>query len=90
MRKPRMNAFYGSELSTLLAARDIETIAISGVSTGFVVESTARYAVDADYRVIVLEDCCAAASPEEHERALASMAPLVHILSSADFLASIR
>jgi nicotinamidase-related amidase len=32
------------------------------VATNFVVEPTARYAVDADYRVIVLEDCCEALS----------------------------
>jgi nicotinamidase-related amidase len=90
VRKPRMNAFFGSELSTLLAARDINTIALCGVSTNFVVESTARYAVDSDYRVIVLENCCTVPELEVHERALASMEPLVHIMSSEEFLAGIR
>ncbi len=90
VRKPRMNAFFGSELQTMLAARDIDTVVLTGVATNFVVESTARYAVDCDYRVVVLEDCCTAASEEDHERAIVSMTPLVHIASSADFVAGIR
>jgi nicotinamidase-related amidase len=90
VRKPRMNAFYGSELQTLLTARDIDTVALCGVATNFVVESTARYAVDCDYRVILLEDCCTSAEEEAHTRAVASMEPLVHIVSSEDFLAGIH
>jgi nicotinamidase-related amidase len=89
VRKPRMNAFYSSELQSMLNARSVDTLVLSGVSTGFVVESTARYAVDADYRVIVLEDCCGASSAEDHARAIASMTPLVHVASSDDFLASL-
>lgn len=89
VHKPRMSAFYGSELQTMLTARDIDTIVLTGVATNFVVESTARYAVDADYRVIVLRDCCAAHSDEAHARALANMDPLVHIATSEDFLASL-
>lgn len=90
VRKPRMNAFYGSELQSMLGARDIDTLVLSGVSTNFVVESTARYAVDADYRVILLEDCCSAGLEEDHARAIASLTPLVHIAASEDFLASVR
>jgi nicotinamidase-related amidase len=90
VRKPRMNAFFGSELQTMLTARDIDTLMLTGVATNFVVESTARYAVDSDYRVILLEDCCAAAEEEAHTRAIASMTPLVHIATSEDFLTSLR
>jgi nicotinamidase-related amidase len=90
VRKPRMSAFYGSELQTMLSARDIDTVVLTGVATNFVVESTARYASDLDYRVVVLEDCCTAGSDEAHKRALASMEPLAHIMTSTDWLASIR
>jgi nicotinamidase-related amidase len=90
VRKPRMSAFYGSELQSMLSARDIDTVVLTGVATNFVVESTARYAADLDYRVIVLEDCCTAGSEEAHRRALASMEPLAHITTSTDWLASIR
>ena len=37
-----------------------------GVATEFVVEAAARHAADADFRVIVLEDCCAAFSDDAH------------------------
>lgn len=89
VRKPRINAFFASELQSMLSARDIDTVVLTGVSTNFVVESTARHAVDADYRVIVLEDCCAAASEEDHARAIASMTPMLHIATSGDFVASV-
>jgi nicotinamidase-related amidase len=90
VRKPRMNAFFASELQSMLTARDVNTIVLTGVSTNFVVESTARYAVDSDYRVILLQDCCACPEEEAHTRALVSMEPLVHIATSEDFLASLR
>lgn len=90
VRKPRISAFYGSELRSILAARDIHTLVLTGVATNFVVESTARYAADADYRVIVLDDCCGAFSQEEHACAIAVLGRLVEVSTSADFLASIR
>jgi nicotinamidase-related amidase len=90
VRKPRISAFYGTELQSMLAARDIDTIVLTGVATPFVVESTARYAADADYRVIVLEDCCGAFSEEDHASAIKSLNYLVEVSTSADFLDSIR
>src|SRR5438309_3584885 len=51
VRKPRISAFYGSELQSILTARDIDTLVLTGVATNFVIESTARFAADADYRV---------------------------------------
>jgi len=89
VRKPRISAFYGTELRSILSARDMDTIVLSGVATNFVVESTARYAADADYRVIVLEDCCGAFSHQEHDCAIASLGHLVEVCSAADFLASL-
>jgi nicotinamidase-related amidase len=90
VRKPRMSGFYGSELQSLLMARDIDTVVLTGVATNFVVESTARYAVDCDYQVIVLEDCCTAGKLEDHQRAIESMTPLVHIASADDFIAGLH
>jgi nicotinamidase-related amidase len=90
VRKPRINAFYGTELQSILVSRDMDTIVLTGVATNFVVESTARYAADADYRVIVLEDCCGAFSREEHDCAINSLERLVEISTSEDFLTSLR
>jgi nicotinamidase-related amidase len=90
VRKPRINAFYGTELQSILVSRDMDTIVLTGVATNFVVESTARYAADADYRVIVLEDCCGAFSREEHACAINSLERLVEVSTSEDFLTSLR
>jgi nicotinamidase-related amidase len=90
VRKPRIGAFYGTELQSILTARDIDTLALTGVATNFVIESTARYAADADYRVLVLEDCCGAFVQEEHDASIRTLEHLMEISNSADFLASIR
>jgi len=39
---------------------------VFGIATSGVVLSTLLQAVDADYRVIVVKDCCADADPEVH------------------------
>jgi len=68
--KHRVSPFYGTSLEPILRAHAIERIYLSGVSTNGVVHTGAREAHDRDYECIVLEDCCAGATTEEHERAL--------------------
>lgn len=90
IRKPRMNPFFGTALDSMLRSRDIDTVVLLGVATEFVVEAAARHAADADYRVVVLEDCCAAFSDEAHRAALHIMEHLAIIASSADFLKALQ
>ncbi|MCK6453123.1 MAG: cysteine hydrolase [Alphaproteobacteria bacterium] len=68
--KHRVSPFYGTALEPILRANGIERLYLSGVSTNGVVHTGAREAHDRDYECIVLEDCCAGATAEEHERAL--------------------
>ncbi len=89
IRKPRMNPFFGTALESMLRSRDIDTVLLMGVATEFVVEAAARHAADADFRVIVLEDCCAAFSDEAHRAALHIMDHLATLATSADFLESV-
>ena len=89
IRKPRMNPFYGTALESMLRSRDIDTLVLMGVATEFVVETAARYAADLDYRIIVLEDCCASFSDEAHKASLHIMDHLATVATSADFLESI-
>lgn len=89
IRKPRMNPFYGTALESMLRSRDIDTVVLMGVATEFVVEAAARHAADADYRVIVLEDCCAAFSDEAHRVSLHIMDHVATLATSADFLESV-
>jgi len=89
IRKPRMNPFYGTALESMLRSRDIDTVVLMGVATEFVVEAAARHAADADYRVVVLENCCASFSEEAHRASLHVMDHLAIVATSADFLESV-
>lgn len=64
--KKRISALAGTSLELLLRSLGRTTLVLTGVATNFVIEGTARDACDAGYRVVVLEDCCAAASEEMH------------------------
>lgn len=89
--RPRVNPFYNSELESILKARNIDTVAIMGIVTNFSVEAAARYAADADYRVIILEDCCASSRREDHDWTIQNvLSRLVDIASSQDFVESVR
>jgi len=65
--KHRVNALYGTALDLILRANSIDTLIILGYATSGVVLSTVRYAADLDYRLVVVEDCCADQDPEVHD-----------------------
>jgi nicotinamidase-related amidase len=89
--RPRVNAFYGSDLQTVLTSKGVDTIILMGIATNWVVEGTARCAADADYRVIVLEDCCAGISKEAHDFSIASVLnTIAEVSTSQEFLASLK
>jgi nicotinamidase-related amidase len=64
--KHRVNALYGTALDLILRANNIDTLIILGYATSGVVLSTTRYAADLDYRLVIVEDCCADQDPEVH------------------------
>jgi nicotinamidase-related amidase len=64
--KHRVSAFAGTELQTILRARDIETLVMFGIATSGVVLSTVRHAADTDYRLVVVKDCCLDRDEEVH------------------------
>lgn len=85
--KPRVSAFFNSDLDVLLRSAGIDTLALMGISTNHVVESTARYAADADYRVLIIAEGCAGLRPEDHEYALKNILPnFATVVSAADFI----
>jgi nicotinamidase-related amidase len=65
--KHRVSAFCGTDLDMILRANNIETLILMGLATSGVVLATLLHACDADYRVIVVKDCCADRDPEVHE-----------------------
>lgn len=68
--KHRVSPFYGTSLEPTLRALGTSRLYLTGVSTNGVVHTGAREGHDRDYEVVVVEDCCAGATDEEHKNAL--------------------
>lgn len=83
--KHRVSPFYGTSLDPILRANGIERLLLTGVSTNGVVHSGAREAHDRDYDVVIFEDCCAGATAEEHDHAIACLGRYASIISHRDF-----
>jgi ureidoacrylate peracid hydrolase len=75
-----------SSLDAELKARVIDTLIISGTLTNCCCESTARDAMQMNYKVIVAADACAALSDEAHAATLDSMALIFADLRSVEEL----
>jgi nicotinamidase-related amidase len=73
--KHRVNAMFGTDLEVVLRGRDIHTLIMLGYATSGVILSTTRYAADADYRLIVVEDCCVDNDPQIHDFLCAKILP---------------
>lgn len=80
--KHRVSAFHGTDLDMILRAHAIDTLVLAGIATSGVVLSTLRHAADADYRLVVVDDCCADRDPEVHrvlvEKVFARQAMVAH------------
>jgi nicotinamidase-related amidase len=70
VRKLRLDSFYGTNLETLLRARNIDTVLITGVATHGCVTGTSYAAQARDFNVVVVKDCVATWSDELHQSAL--------------------
>lgn len=83
--KHRVSPFYGTSLEPILRANGIERLVLCGVSTNGVVHSGAREAHDRDYEVVILEDCCAGVTADEHMHAVACLGRYAKIVNSTAF-----
>jgi nicotinamidase-related amidase len=72
INKTTYGTFTSTGLDRALRNLGIDTLVIGGVVTNVCVETTARDAADHGYTVVVVDDACAAFSPEIHEAALVS------------------
>jgi ureidoacrylate peracid hydrolase len=59
-----------SSLERLLRSMSLDTLLVAGTKTNVCCESTARDAMMLDFKVVMVEDCCAALSDDEHRAAL--------------------
>jgi nicotinamidase-related amidase len=84
--KSRIGAFAGTDLDLLLRAQGVDTLILCGVATSGVVLSTFLVAVDADYEVLVIKDCCADLEVELHEILLEKHFPRFgSVVSASEF-----
>ncbi|MNC95511.1 Isochorismatase family protein YecD [compost metagenome] len=51
----------------------MDTLLIAGTKTNVCCEATARAAWDMDFNVVMVSDCCAALSDQEHQATLNSI-----------------
>jgi nicotinamidase-related amidase len=84
--KHRVGAFTGTDLEIVLRANGIETLVLAGIATSGVVLSTLRHAADADYRLVVVEDCCADRDPEVHRVLVEKVFPRQATIAKASAL----
>ena len=82
--KHRVNAFFGTDLEMILQAHDIDTLVLLGHATSGVIVSTVRYAADADYRLVVVEDGCADRDAEMHAFLMQRLFPRQATVVSAE------
>ena len=68
--KPAQSAFVGTDLEASLRERGVTHLLLSGVTTQCCVLATYRHAADLGFFPLLLEDCCAAFDPRDHEAAL--------------------
>jgi biuret amidohydrolase len=68
--KPAHSAFVATDLESTLRQSGIEQLILTGVTTECCVLGTYRHASDLGFLGLLLEDCCAAFDPKEHQAAL--------------------
>jgi nicotinamidase-related amidase len=87
--KHRVGAFAGTDLDMILRANDIETLVLFGIATSGVVLSTLRHGADADYRLVVLKDCCSDRDAEVHRCLVDKVFPRqATVTTAAEFIAA--
>ena len=89
--KHRVSPFVGTDLETLLRANGIDTLVLAGVHTSGVVLSTVCQAIDLDYRLVVIRDCCADPDAELHAVLLDNViAKRAAVVTTAEFAGALR
>jgi len=82
--KHTTSPFHTTDLGVYLRRFGISTLLLTGYSTTGVVEGSLRDARDQDYDCVVVRDCCAAATVQEHDTCMDIVFPRMAWVASAD------
>lgn len=89
INKHRVSAFTGTDLGMILRANEIDTLVLFGIATSGVVLSTLTEASDADYRLVIIGDCCADLDLALHDCLIQRFFPTRgSVLSAEGFIAT--
>lgn len=82
--KHRYSAFINTDLNTVLKARGVQSVLVTGVATNVCVETTARDAYMFDYYVTMVEDCAAAYDARLHMATLENVRRHFGLVAAAE------
>jgi nicotinamidase-related amidase len=82
--KQCVNPFFNTGLMTWLMQNEIKRLYLGGVATHLVVESAARFADDAGFAPVIIEDLCAAPNPALHDHTISLIGPTVGSVTTVD------
>jgi ureidoacrylate peracid hydrolase len=86
VEKIAFSAFYMSRLEWVLRKSGIERLIVAGIVTNGGVASTVRDAHVREFECTVLDDGCAAFTPEIHRAAIEGLKPVARIATVAEVL----
>jgi ureidoacrylate peracid hydrolase len=89
VEKLAYSAFYNTRLEWVLRRCGITRLLVCGIVTNGGVASTVREAHVREFDTVVLEDGCAAFTPEMHDTAIAALQPVCRIASVAQTMAEL-
>ena len=85
LTKTTDSALTGTNLRLILRNMGIENVVIAGIFTDQCISSTVRSLADESFNVIVVEDCCAAATEQLHRNELEIINMIYcHVVSSEE------
>ena len=82
--KHTTSPFHTTDLGVYLRRFGVSTLLLTGYSATGVVEGSLRDARDQDYDCVVVRDCCAAGTVQEHDTCMDIVFPRMAWVASAD------